>query len=113
MLAIFSKILNLGETDDATLAAVQVLSEILLPGDVLIMQTTGGKAITFADWAHLGKGKFQPRDFRLDVLTGPSAFRGEDSLFAKLETHEIFIPVKTYLAMTIRDLAAAGEKYGP
>ncbi len=28
-----------------------------------------GQPITFAEWGYLGKGKFQRRDFRLDVLT--------------------------------------------
>jgi hypothetical protein len=41
----------------------------------------------------LGKGKFQCRDFRLDVLTGSANFSAAGSLFWK---HEIFTPIKTY-----------------
>lgn len=108
MLAVFAEYLNLAPDDDATRAAAYVLSENILQGDALTIQTTGGRPITFAEWGYLGKGKFQRRDFRLDVLTGSSAFSAEDSLFAKLGTHEIFTPVKTYPAMTIRDLATAG-----
>lgn len=108
MLEVFAEYLNLDQDDEAYIAAAYVLSENLLQGDALTMQTTAGKPISFAEWGYLGKGKFQRRDFRLDVLTGSSAFNAEDSLFAKLGTHEIFTPVKTYPAMTIRDLAAAG-----
>lgn len=108
MLGVFSKHLNLDPADDAALAAAHVLSETLLQGDALTMQTMGGKPVTFAEWGYLGKGKFQRRDFRLDVLTGSSAFSAEGSLFAGLGTHEIFAPVKTYPAMTIPDLAAIG-----
>ena len=39
--------------DDANLAAAHMLSENLLQGDALTMQTTGGKPITFAEWGYL------------------------------------------------------------
>ncbi len=110
MLEVFAGYLSINQDDVAYRAAAYVLSENLLQGDALTMQTTAGKPISFAEWGYLEKGKFQRRDFRLDVLTGSSAFSAEDSLFAKLGTHEIFTPVKTYPAMTIRDLAAAGEE---
>ena len=61
---------------------------------------------TFAEWGYLGKGKFQRRDFRFDVLTGSSAFSAEGSLFADLGKHEIFAPVKTHSPMTVHELAA-------
>ena len=67
--------------------------------------TRDGQPITFAEWGYLGKGKFQRRDFRLDVLTGSSAFSAEGSLFARLGKHELFTPIKTYSPMTIGDLA--------
>jgi len=65
-----------------------------------------GKPITFAEWGYLGKGRFQRRDFRFDVLLGSSAFSAEGSLFAHLGKHEIFTPVKTYPLVTSRELAA-------
>ena len=71
------------------------------------MRTEAAKPITFAEWGYLGKGKFQRRDFRFDVLTGSSAFSAEDSLFAHLGKHEIFTPIKTYAAMNITEIAAA------
>ncbi|HBN50715.1 MAG TPA: restriction endonuclease subunit M, partial [Thalassospira sp.] len=51
----------------------------------------------------------QRRDFRLDVLTGSSAFSAEGSLFAHLGKHEIFKPIRTYPTMTVNTLAAAYE----
>ena len=57
------------------------------------------------EWGYLGRGKFQRRDFRFDVLTGSSAFSAEGSLFARLGKHEIFKPVKTYPRMTVGTLA--------
>ncbi|NEX14909.1 MAG: restriction endonuclease subunit M, partial [Prosthecochloris sp.] len=80
-------------------------------GDALKMRTHDDKAITFAEWGYLGKGKFQRRDFRLDSLTLSSSFSAEDSLFASLGRHEIFSPAKDdYPSMTISELAAAGSK---
>jgi hypothetical protein len=73
------------------------------------MCTRRKEPITFAEWGYLGKGKFQRRDFRFDVLTGSSAFSAEGSLFAHLGKHEIFTPTKTYPPMTVSELATLGE----
>jgi hypothetical protein len=70
------------------------------------MLDNDGKAITFAEWGYLGKGKFMRRDFRLDRLIRSSAFRAEDSLFAQSDNDDIFTPIKTYPPMTATDLAA-------
>lgn len=107
MLEVFTEYLNIDETDELYRAAFYVLTQNLVHGDALTMRTAGGHPITFAEWGYLGKGKFQRRDFRLDVLTGSSAFSAEGSLFAHLGKHEIFTPIKTYPAMTVRDLAEA------
>ena len=72
------------------------------------MLTTDGEPITFAEWGYLGKGRFQRRDFRFDVLTGSSAFSAEGSLFAHLSKHEIFTPVKIYPPTTVSELAVWG-----
>jgi hypothetical protein len=71
------------------------------------MRTDDGRPIIFAEWGYLGKGKFQRRDFRLDVLTGSAAFSAEGSLFAHLGKHEIFTPTRTYPQMTVAALAGA------
>lgn len=106
MLEIFAAQLNVDESDGLYRAASYVLSQNLVRGDALTMLSHDGKPITFAEWGYLGKGKFQRRDFRFDVLTGSSAFSAEGSLFAQLGKHEIFTPVKTYPSMTVADLAA-------
>lgn len=107
VLEVFADYLQLDEADDLYRAALYVLSQNLVHGDALTMRNYHGQAITFAEWAYLGKGKYQRRDFRFDVLTGSSAFSAEGSLFADLGKHEIFTPVTTYAPMTVRELALA------
>jgi hypothetical protein len=109
MLEILAEYLNIDESDDLHCAASYVLSQNLVHGDALTMRTHDGQPITFAEWGYLGKGKFQRRDFRFDVLTGSSAFSAEGSLFAHLGKHEIFTPTKTYPPMTARELATLSE----
>ncbi len=106
MLDVLAEYLNLDETDDLHRAAYYVLSQNLVHGDAMTMLNSDGQPITFAEWGYLGKGKFQRRDFRLDILTGSSAFSAEGSLFAHLGKHELFTPIKTYPPMTVSELAA-------
>ena len=106
MLEILADYLNLDESDNLYRAAFYVLSQNLIHGDALTMQTNDGHPITFAEWGYLGKGKFQRRDFRLDILTQASAYSAEGDLFANLGKHEIFMPTKTYPPMTVSELAA-------
>ena len=115
VLEVFADYLKLDEVDDLYRAATHVLSTNLVHGDALTMRAISDMGdqpvidrppITFAEWGYLGKGKFQRRDFRFDVLTGSSAFSAEGSLFADLGKHEIFAPIKTHPPMTVRELAA-------
>lgn len=108
MLEILADYLKLDASQDLYQAASHVLSQNLVHGDALTMLTTDGEPITFAEWGYLGKGRFQRRDFRFDVLTGSSAFSAEGSLFAHLSKHEIFTPVKTYPTTTVSELAVWG-----
>jgi hypothetical protein len=105
MLAVFAAYLDIDETDDLYRAAFFVLSLNLVHGDAMTMKNVTGQPISVVEWGYIGKGKFQRRDFRLDVLTGMSSFAAEDSLFAHLGKHEIFTPTSTYPPMTVRDLA--------
>jgi hypothetical protein len=109
LLEIFAEYLNLNEADDFYRAASHVLSQNLVHGDALTMRTHEGQPIAFAEWGYVGKGKFQRRDFRFDVLTGSSAFSAEGSLFAHLGKHELFTPIKTWPAMTAGELGALGK----
>jgi hypothetical protein len=107
MLEILADHLNLEESDDLYRAAFCVLSQNLVHGDALTMRTSDGQPITFTEWGYLGKGKFQRRDFRLEILTQMSAFGEDGTLFAHLGKHEIFTPTKAYPPMTVSELASA------
>jgi hypothetical protein len=113
LIEIFADYLNLNQSDDLYCAASCVLSQNLVHGDALTMRTHDNQPMTFAEWGYLGKGKFQRRDFRFDVLTGSSAFSAEGSLFAHLDKHEIFTPAKIHPTMTVSELAAAAHKGTP
>lgn len=106
LIEVFAGYLDPDESDDLYHAASAVLSRNLVHGDALTMRTHDGRPITFAEWGYIGKGRFQRRDFRLDVLTGASAFSAEGSLFSRLGKNAIFTPARTYPSMTIRELAA-------
>jgi hypothetical protein len=112
MLEVFAEYLNLtDDTDETYRAAFFVLSLNLVHGDAMTMLNMRGAPISVVEWGYLGKGKFQRRDFRLDVLTGAASFSAEGSLFSQLGRQEIFTPTKVYPPMTTRDLAgfASGE----
>lgn len=105
LLTVFCERLNLVDTDELRKAAAFVLSHNIIHGDALSMKDSTGQPIVFSEWGYLGKGKFQRRDFRFDVLTGSSKFSAEDSLFSHVGKHDLFQPVQTYPVCTIGDLA--------
>lgn len=105
LLEVFAEYLGLGVADDFYSAAGFVLAQNLVHGDALTMLDSRKQPITFPEWGYLGKGKFQRRDFRFDVLTHSSAFSAQDSLFADLGKHQLFAPVKTYPAVNVAGLA--------
>ena len=105
MLEVFADFLNLDGADELYHAASFVLSLNIVHGDAMTMRDTHGAPIRVVEWGYLGKGKFQRRDFRLDVLTGMASFSAVGSLFAHLGKHEIFTPSKIYPPMTLCDLA--------
>lgn len=107
MLAVLAQYLRLDDQDELYRAAGHVLSLNLIHGDAMTMKNADGGPITIVEWGYIGKGKFQRRDFRLDVLTGMSSFREERTLFAHLGSHEIFQPVESYPPMRVAELAAA------
>lgn len=107
MLEIFASYLNLSETSELYSAALHVLSHNIVHGDALTMRRDDGQPLAFAEWGYLGKGKYQRRDFRLEVLTQMSSFSQEGTLFAHLGKHEIFTPLRTYPSMNVRELACS------
>jgi hypothetical protein len=103
LLAIFSEYLRVNSDDVWTKAAAVVLNANIIQGDALTLTTTDDKAIEFPEWGYLGAGKFQRRDFRYDTLTRRSSFEG--ALFEAFEEHELFIPTKSYVQMTVEEIA--------
>ena len=110
LLGIFSEYLNLNNSDDLYRAGFYVLSQNLVHGDAMKMRTHDDRAIIFAEWGYLGKGRYQRRDFRLGSLAQSSEFSSEGSLFSQLGRHQIFTPTKTYPSMTTRELADLAPK---
>ncbi len=109
LLDVLAGYLELDEQDELYRAATHVLQVNIVHGDALSMRGKDGQPIRFAEWGYLGKGKFQRRDFLLDVLTGSSKYSEEGSLWADQGKHEIFTPVKTYPPITVRQLATLQE----
>jgi hypothetical protein len=106
MLVVFSDYMVVAPDDEAWHAASHILALNLIHGDALSMRAADGGPITFVEWGHIGNGKFQRRDFRLDRLTAAAGLRDEGTLFQHLGKHEIFQPVKAWPPMTVRELAA-------
>lgn len=113
LLEVMAEYLGLEETDPLYRAASYVIAQNIVHGDALKMRTHDGQPITFAEWGYLGKGRFQRRDFRLDVLTESAAWSQEGTLFAHLGKHEIFQPVKTWPPLTVLELARADGQETP
>jgi hypothetical protein len=92
-------------TDQPLFAAAQaVVKTNIVNGDALTMMDASGQPILFPEWAYLGKGRFQRRDFRFDALTQMSLF-GEGTLFESMDTHEIFTPERDYPPLSVLDIA--------
>ena len=108
---IFDSYLSESTNTDLRNAAKYVLIQNIVHGDALTMRTEITKGlmttepITFAEWGYLGKGKFQRRDFRFDVLTQMSAFHQSDTLFADMGRHEVFSPTRVYPQASISEIA--------
>ena len=108
MLEVFVDYLRLTEVDELHRAASNVLALNLVHGDAMTMRDAQGEPIGVVEWGYLGRGKFQRRDFRLDVLTGMAGLAAEGSLFSQLGRNEVFVPMKTHPPMRVRHLATTG-----
>lgn len=103
LLEAFTRFLR-GAGDEWRSAAEHVLALNVVEGNALDMTATSGEHITFPEWGYLGRGRYQRRDFRFEDLTQRSS--ADIGLFAHLEEHEVFVPVRTFPAMTVQELAA-------
>lgn len=113
MLQVFCAYLRLLPDDDFRRAASHILSLNLIHGDALSMKAHDGSPMIVVEWGYLGRGKFQRRDFRLDVLTTVAALAGRGSLFGSLGRHEVFTPVGLdYSPLSVPELAARDMAVG-
>lgn len=103
LLTVFCDYLGIDVNDTWARAAKSVLLANIVQGDALEMKTPDGAPITFAEWAYLGSGKFQRRDFRYDALTERASFEG--TLWESFEEHEIFAPTMNYPVQTFEEIA--------
>lgn len=105
--------LRLEADSDWGRAGQAVLAANIVHGDALSMLTRepNPQPIVFPEWAYLGKGRFQRRDFRFDVLTKMSSF-GEETLFGDIGKHEIFVPVKSYPVLSMAEIAGRSASIG-
>ena len=110
LLEVFADYLQTEPGDEWHAAATNVLRVNIVHGDALSMTTQGvnPKAITFAEWAYIGKGTYRRRDFRFDTLTQMSSF-GSETLFGDLGKHEIFSPIRDYGPISMTLIASDGD----
>lgn len=91
------------DDDEWARAAQAVLAVNIVQGDALTMSVPSGQPITFPEWAYLGKGRFQRRDFRYHDLTQRASWEG--TLFAQLDDDALFTPIRTYPPVTFGQIA--------
>lgn len=91
--------------DDFFQACDFVLSKNIIEGNAMTLERSDGEPILFPEWAYLGKGKFQRRDFSLKFLEKNSKVKSKGSLFSHFDIDEVYGPVKEYEPVTIKSLA--------
>lgn len=111
LVEVIAEYLAAAPDDDWHRAATAVVEANIVHGDALTLTTREAEArpIAFPEWAYIGKGIYRRRDFRYDTLVKMSSFAAEDTLFADLGQHEVFIPAKDYGRLSVKDIAANEE----
>jgi len=112
LLNTYMSYLDLERGDVWHAAGYAVLKVNIVQGDALTLTTSESGPIEFPEWAYLGAGKFQRRDFRYDALTQRSLYdpltqRSSDdgALFEMVEDQGLFVPTKTHSQMTVADIS--------
>jgi hypothetical protein len=111
LLRTIATFLGVGPGDEWHAAAARVLEVNIVHGDALSMTTrdVDPEPISFPEWSYVGKGLYHRRDFRFDTMTQMSTFGEEDTLFADLGKHEIFIPARDYGVLSVHEIAGGSD----
>jgi hypothetical protein len=104
LLVTLAKFLKVKDGDVWWRAAQRVLALNVVEGNALDMTDLNGKPIIFPEWGYLGRGKYQRRDFRFEDLAQRSS--ADVGLFTHFEEHDVFVPVRTFPAISVQELAA-------
>lgn len=103
LLAVFTDFLKVTEDDKWAQAARVVVAVNIVQGDALSLTVPNGDPITFSEWSHLGKGRFQRRDFHYCDLSR-AAFTGVQPPL--LGEQQLFVPVKEWPLLTVQEIAS-------
>ena len=99
LLDIFARYLKIGNDDAAYHAAEFVLSVNVVHGDALAMKTLSGDPLIFSEWAYLGLGRYQRREFLYVELTSREPFEGHEC------RHEVLAPLCSHKPVKMEGLA--------
>jgi hypothetical protein len=98
LLETFAGYLKVSESDSFYEAARFVLSVNIVHGDALAMTTSGGDPIVFSEWAYLGLGRYQRREFLYVNLTQ------RNSVGSAMSDHDLLAPLKQHPPLKVKDM---------
>jgi len=82
-----------------------ILSKNIVEGNAITLKKSDGSPILFPEWAYLGKGKFNRRDFSLHIVQQNSIVKSKNSLFSHFDMDEVYEPIVTYEVTNVKILA--------
>lgn len=103
LVEVFNAVVRDTEPGIWNLAARAVAQANIVQADALTMRCPDGSPLAFAEWAYVGRGLYQRRDFQYSNLTQRSSFVG--TLFEDMGAGDIFVPQRTYPLMNVASLA--------
>lgn len=103
LVEVFNAVVRDTEPGIWNLAARAVVQANIVQADALTMKCPDGSPLAFAEWAYVGRGLYQRRDFQYSNLTQRSSFVG--TLFEDMGAGDIFVPQRTYPLMNVASLA--------
>ena len=98
LLGLVAQYLKTAEGDPFYEAARFVLSVNIVQGDALAMQTSAGDPIVFSEWAYLGMGRYQRREFLYVNLTRRNDTGGV------VADHDLLAPLRHHPPLRVKDM---------